>query len=246
MERIGQRYPGAVNWQVPFRRSSAWLLTCLAIGISQSCARPDAFHRAQTSTASNSGTQKLPFHPSADHTSDDTDRPAVPLDPKTPDSAPFRASPHHSLPAGTLVTVRLENSLSIAQLHPGDSFKASIAAPITLHGDTLVGVGTPVTGRLENAQVPVDRTGFAPKAALFRLTLDTMTVDGKPLPLQTSSLFARATLKSGASAGGPGAQPISADYRLQKGRQLTFRLTSPVIFSDLNSVAVRQDPDSSK
>jgi hypothetical protein len=178
--------------------------------------------------------------------SDDAQRPAVPLDPKTPDSAPFRFSPHHSLPAGTLLTVRLENSFSIARMNPGDTFKASVAAPITVNGDTLVGTGTPVTGRVETAQMPVGRTGFAAKAALVRLTLNTMTLDGKLLPLQTSSLFAKATLKPSTSAGGPGEQTNVGDYRLQKGRQLTFRLTSPVMFSDLNSVAVRQYPESSR
>lgn len=244
-ERIRQRYPKAVVQQVPFRRSSAWLLTCLALGMSQGCARPDAFRRTQTSAGSSSGTQKLPFHPNAEHASDDSERPAVPLDPKTPDNAPFRATRHPSLPAGTLLTVRLENSFSIARVCPEDRFTASLAAPVTVDGGTLIDTGTLVSGRVETTQIPVDRPGLAPKSALVRLTLNTMILDGRPVPLQTSSLFAKATLKP-YSSGGPGEQSISGDYRLQKGRQLTFRLSSPVTFSDLNSFALRQYPDSSR
>lgn len=243
-ERIGQPYPQAVNRQVPFRRSSAWLLTCLAIGISQGCARPDAFRRTQTNAGSSSAAQKLPFHPGADHTSDDNERPAVPLDHNTPDSAPFRASMHRGLPAGTLLTVRLENSFSITHVRSGDKFTASLAAPVSVDGSALVDSGTPVSGRVESVQMPVDQPGLAPRAALIRLTLNTMTIDGKALPIQTSSLFAKAVLQPAASVRPPGEQPIPGDYRLQKGRQLTFRLTSPVMFADINSLAVRQYPDS--
>jgi hypothetical protein len=60
--------------------------------------------------------------------------------------------------------------------------------------------------------------------------LSAITVEGRPLALQTSSLFARGTLQ----------QPDGV--RVQKGRRLTFRLTSPVTLNDSNSMATRQTP----
>jgi hypothetical protein len=222
------------------------LVACLALAFTQGCARPDAFRRNATLSGSNSGKQNLPFHQSADRTSDDGDRPAVPLDHKTPNTAPFRSTLHPRLPAGTLLTVRLESSFSIAQAHVGEAFNASLAAPITIDGETLVATGTPVIGRVESAQTPLDGVGPAPKTALVRLTLNTLTIDGKQLPLQTSSLFAKATLWQNASAQSPGLGRAPGDYRLLKGRRLTFRLTSTLALSDVNSVADGQYPDSSR
>jgi hypothetical protein len=243
---IGQRYRRPVNATVSFRWACAGLLTCLALVVTQGCARPDAFRRNATAAGPNSGRQNLPFHPSAERTTDDADRPAVPLDHKTPNAAPFRITSHPRLPAGTLLTVRLENSFSIAQAHVGEAFNASLAAPITIDGETLIPGGAPVSGRVESVQTPLDGVGTAPKTALVRLTLNTLTIDGKRLPLQTSSLFAKATLWQNASAQSPGSERSSGDYRLQKGRRLTFRLTSPLALSEANSVADGQYPDSSR
>jgi hypothetical protein len=230
---------------VSFRWGCAGLLACLALGVSQGCARPDAFRRNATVAGSNSGRQNLPFHQSADRASDESDRPAVPLDRKTPNTAPFRTTMHVRLPAGTLLTVRLENSFSIAQAQAGETFNASLAAPITIDGETMIATGAPISGRVESTQTPLDGAGPAPKTALVRLTLNTLTIEGKRLPLQTSSLFAKATLWQNASAS-PGLEHTAGDYRLLKGRQLTFRLTSPLALSDVNSLADGQYPDSSK
>jgi hypothetical protein len=62
----------------------------------------------------------------------------------------------------------------------------------------------------------------------FELTLTAITVDGRQLALQTSSLFARGTFEQ------------SDGVRVQKGRRLTFRLISPVTINDPNSLADRQ------
>ncbi len=67
----------------------------------------------------------------------------------------------------------------------------------------------------------------------FQLTLTAITVEGRPLALQTSSLFARGTV-----------QPPD-EIRVQKGRRLTFRLTSPVLIDELEALANRQFPGSS-
>lgn len=221
-------------------RKSAWIALCLAVSISQGCARPGVFHRPEADPNSSAGDQSLPFHQTPDHASDDSARPAIPLDHKPGTGAPFRSSLHpRTLPAGTLITVQLENSLSISRVRAGDAFIA-VTGPLTIGGDTLIERGTPVSGRVESAQPAVSRPGLRPDPGYVRLSLNAITVDGRTLPLQTSSLFAQGTAQSSASPDGNVSGSRSNDFRVLKGRRLTFRLTAPLVLVDPNSIADRQ------
>jgi hypothetical protein len=221
-----------------FRRKSVLLVLSLA-GLSQACARPDAFHRANSNQNPTSGSQKLPFHPSSDRIADDSERPAVPADPKPANSTPFRvASPFRTLPLGTLITVQLDRSFSLAKVLPGDSFSASLVGPIVVDGDILIARGTPVVGTIESTQPAVNNVASATNPSLIRLTLSSITMDGRSVVLQTSSLFAKGHA--------PEANASSRGFQLPKGHQLTFRLTSPVSLADANSLADRRYPDSAK
>jgi hypothetical protein len=211
---------------------------CLALSLSQGCARPEPLH--PTNAESPSGEQKLPFRTDADPTApSDEMQTAVSSDPKLAAGLPFRAGHLRILPAGTLLTVQLEDSLSSDRVHAGDPFTASVAAPLTLDGDTLIERGTAVTGRVESAQSQPRRPGLVPGSGYFRLTLSAMTVEGRQLALQTSSLFARGADSSNV----PSRSNLylrSDGIQVQKGRRLTFRLTAPVTLSDPNSMADRQ------
>ncbi len=215
----------------------------ISVSLSQGCARPDAFHRTQSASGPE---QKLPFHQNSDRAADDSAHPAVPPDGKPASGAPFRLASHSRiLPAGTLITVQLESSLSILRVHAGDEFTASVAGPITLDGETILERGAPVSGRIESAQPSMPRPGLSPDPGYVRLTLNSVTVDGRTLALQTSSLFAKGSLQStGSSAGAVSATP-SSDLLLLQGRRLTFRLTAPVAFPDQNSIANRRPPEAS-
>ncbi len=211
----------------------AWILLCLGVGIHQGCARPDALHRTSGGAGSPPAEQNLPFHQNPEHP-DDGVHPAVPADARPGAGAPFRAVSHssgHSLPAGTLITVRLENSLAISQVQTGETFSASVAGPVTIDGDTMVERGTPVSGRIESARRSLERPGLTPDPGFVRLILNTMTVDGSAVPLQTSSLFAKGT---GRSSGG---SKRSTTFWVERGRQLTFRLTAPVSLTGASSIA---------
>jgi hypothetical protein len=145
------------------------------------------------------------------------------------------------LPSGTLLTVQLEDSLSTSNVHTGDAFTASVAAPLTMDGDTLIERGTSVSGRVESAQSQADRPGLVPGPGYFRLTLNAITVEGRQLPLQTSSLFARGQPPNLSSSGNR--SDLRADgVQVQKGRRLTFRLTAPLTVDDPKSMANRQSP----
>jgi hypothetical protein len=126
-------------------------------------------------------------------------------------------------------------------VNAGDTFTASVAGPLTIDGDTLIDRGTPVRGRVEFAQPPAGRPGLSPDPGYVRLILNSITVDGRALALQTSSLFARGTLQTSGSSKNRGPNYANG-FLVQKGRRLTFRLTAPVVLADPNSIAKRQSP----
>jgi hypothetical protein len=137
--------------------------------------------------------------------------------------------------------VQLEDSLSTPNVHAGDGFIASVAASLTVDGDTLIERGTTVTGRVESAQSQTDRPGLVPGSGYFRLTLNGITIDGRQLVLQTSSLYARGQSPTNRSSGTP-SDLHSDGVHVQKGRRLTFRLTAPLTVNDPKSIASDQSP----
>ncbi len=212
------------------RENRAALVTlCLALSLvpTQGCARSQP--QQPSDATSPAGEQKLPFHSDIDQaSSSDGALAATASDPKQAASLPFRAVTHPlTLPAGTLLTVQLEDALSTAKVHAGDVFRASIADPLPIDRDLLLEPGTPVTGRVESVRSQAVRPGLLPGSGYFRLTLSSMTVAGRQLALQTSSLFAR------------GAAQASEGVGVQKGRRLTFRLTAPVTLDAAKSIASR-------
>lgn len=207
---------------------------CLILSLGQGCARQQPSHPGDASLASSQ--QELPFHPEQ-VLADDVSHPAVPEDSKAASTLPFHSEQQpRILPSGTLLTVQLEDPLSTAKVRPGDTFLASVAAPLTIDGRVLVDHGTAVTGHVESAQSKGPSPGGILSPGYFRLTLTAMTVEGKPVALQTSSLFTRANL--------PALDVRSVGVRVQKGRRLTFRLTAPAMLptmlNDRNSMADRQ------
>lgn len=222
----------------------ACVALCLGVSFVQGCGRSNALHRTDTapSSPSSDGDQRLPFNENP-ASEGDSARPVVPHDGQQDGGTPFRSPARtRSLPAGMLITIRMESSLSTAQVSSGEAFTASVAGPLTIDGNTLIERGTPVRGRVESAQPPADRPGLSPDPGYVRLTLNTMTVDGRAIVLQTSSLFARGTFQTSGSSGNLGSHVWASAFRVEKGRRLTFRLTAPVMLADPNSIANRQYP----
>jgi len=212
------------------RYQSTVVVFCIALGLSQGCVRSEPL-KPTTASASSGSKQKLPFHQEMASAKDKEvgADPAISPEPKLPGELPFPAATRaRVLPPGTLLTVQLENSLSAINVRSGDTFAARVAAPLVVEGDTLIQSGTEVIGRVEAAQ---SRRG----SGYVRLTLSEMTVDGWPLALQTSSLFARGTSKrlNASSMGNPSTQGLGG-VRVPKGRRLTFRLTAPVTLNESN------------
>jgi len=131
-----------------------------------------------------------------------------------PKGSPENGLPFHDpqdLPAGTLLTVRLESGITAGNSINENSFIAILDEPVVIEGNTLIPQGASVAGRIESAGI----SKVKPGRAYVRLSLESVHVRGLDVPVQTASLFARPTPQSGEL------------IRLEKGRRLTFRLTEP-------------------
>jgi hypothetical protein len=84
--------------------------------------------------------------------------------------------------AGTLLTVTIDQTVSSKTNSKGDSFAASLAAPISVGGVTVLPTGTRAKGKVLQA----DSAGRVKGGAVLALTLDSITVNGQPYSIQTS------------------------------------------------------------
>lgn len=186
----------------------------------------------------------LPFHDAENH--DGQNQHAQNQDGQNHDLQNHDAQ---NLPAGTLLTVRLKNPISAENPGANGTFEAVVDDPVVIEGNRLVPRGATVAGRVESARV----SNVKHDLGYVRLALDSIHVADMNLPIQTASLFVRATasgnrisaggispgrtsagpvspgISSGGNPGdGPGDGPpggAPAVIRLEKGRRLTFRLT---------------------
>ena len=129
-----------------------------------------------------------------------------------------------SLPAGTLLTVRLKDPIAADNPDFSGEFIATVDEVVAVGGKALLPRGTGASGRVESAHA----SGPKQNRSYVRLTLDSVNIDGREVPIHTSSLFARGNATQG-SAGESPAQVV----RLERGRRLTFRLSEPVPIASL-------------
>src|SRR5271165_4382815 len=90
-----------------------------------------------------------------------------------------------AIPAGTPVTIHLRLSLSSASSRPGDPFDAVLDDPIVIHGRPLALRGSILRGKILDAHAS-DRLG---EPGYLRLGLTAISLNGKFVPIQTSSIF---------------------------------------------------------
>jgi hypothetical protein len=140
----------------------------LALTLATACSRQPGVQASDENAASD---QQLPFDRAADKNGIS---PTGSLTPST-------------IPAGTPLTVRLQSSVSSAESHSGESFDAVLDEPIVIDGQTVAPRGAVVTGKVVAAKA----SGHLQDPGYLRLTLTSLEVNGKPLPLETSSVFVK-------------------------------------------------------
>ncbi len=89
------------------------------------------------------------------------------------------------LPAGTPITVRLQNTVSSKSSHSGDSFESVLDEPIVIDSQTVVPRGAALTGRVLAAK----SSGRLHDPGYLRITLVSLNLPGKPVEIETSSIF---------------------------------------------------------
>jgi hypothetical protein len=91
-----------------------------------------------------------------------------------------------TIAAGTPISVRLQQQISSASARPGDEFAAVLAEPLVVQGKTVAAIGAAVTGRV----VASRSSGRLHNSGYLRLALVSVDVNGRAVPVQTSSVFA--------------------------------------------------------
>lgn len=102
-------------------------------------------------------------------------------------SPPFSAAEQaaFTIPKGTPIYVRLQQSITSRTAQAGENFSAVLDEPLEIDGKTIAPSGTTLNGRVVAAR----ESGRLHNAGYLRLTLVSITLNGKDVPVQTSSLF---------------------------------------------------------
>ncbi len=89
-----------------------------------------------------------------------------------------------TLPAGTNISVRLDQDLGSKISHTGDSFTATVAHPVTVNGKTVI----PQDAQAEGAVIDAKPLGRFKGGALLELRLERVTTKWGSYPVQSSSI----------------------------------------------------------
>jgi glucose/arabinose dehydrogenase len=146
----------------------------------------------------------------------------------TPKAVPVSAKvtqpgPSITVPKGTAITATVGQTLSTKN-HSGDTFAASLASPVKVHGKTVLPKGAKVTGKV-----------VAVRKHEIKVELASVVIHGKSYDLETNSLRPSDKLQAKSSSA---ATDKSSDKSTDKQKkdnstlsaksQLTFKLAKPV------------------
>jgi len=173
------------------------------------CSRPAGVPGDETGGQS---AQRPPF-PDQDNGRSGSDDPTATRDSDATPRQNADSPDTQSLPAGTLLTVRLNQALASSAAN--GSFEALVDEAVVMEGDAKIPRGAVVEGRVESVRT----SDVKPDRGLVQLTLETVRLEGVDVPVKTASLFGRQTSPKDAA---------TSTVLLEKGRRLTFRFTEPV------------------
>jgi len=151
------------------------VLLTLALGLAVGCEKQTGVPGDNSATSSTADDpQKLPFDHEAQSSGISPSQSLVPAVAK--------------LPAGTPITIRLESAVSSASARSGDRFPGVLDEPLVVEGQTVAPRGAAVTGCVLAAK----SSGRLHDPGYLRIALVSLDVGGKPVAIETSSIFAKA------------------------------------------------------
>jgi len=157
---------------------------------SKRAARPSP--GTQASNNDNSAPQSTtPPEFRGDNGSNDTAQSSAPVAPPTP-TPPQKIT----VPAGTQLSIRLNDAVNSEKAQIGDVFHGSISAPVTIDDQTVL----PTTADVEGRVVDVKSAGKFAGQALLTLELTKLTMNGRSYSLQTTQWTKANTGKGKATA----------------------------------------------
>lgn len=149
------------------------LVACSSQPSSTQATTSDANSTA-TTASSNSGSSALPFSGTKTDATESKGLFSHPAESFT-------------VPSGTPLTVRLQSAVSSESANAGDKFDAVLDAPLEVNGKTVAPAGAAVTGRV----VAAEKSGRLENPGMIQLALSSITVNGKAIPVSSSSVIAR-------------------------------------------------------
>ncbi len=114
----------------------------------------------------------------------DNNTPPAPSNQEAPPPPPQAPPPPKkvTIPAGTQLTIRLDNPLDSERNQVGDTFHGSLSNPIVLDGETVIPSGADVVGRVAD----VKSAGRFAGNSVLTLELTSLSVNGKTYNIQTN------------------------------------------------------------
>jgi hypothetical protein len=89
------------------------------------------------------------------------------------------------LPEGTVISVRMQSPLSSATARVGDTFDAALDDSLVVDGRTIAARGAAARGRVVAAR----SSGRLHNSGYLRITLTSVEIEGRSVPVQTSTIF---------------------------------------------------------
>jgi hypothetical protein len=202
---------GTMSWYRQFRSLFLGAILATLVGFA-GCTDPSTVPQQQGAVQA-----QVPFHGKGGM----EDGSAVPgsLDVSQPKAPPFDES--QSLPAGTLLMVRLKGDIEARTAVSPTSFEGILDEPVVVRGRTLIPRGVAVSGRVESFQA----SRLKPYRGYARLALESIQFQDLELPVQTASLFVRSS----------SAHRSTSLIRVERGHPLTFRLAEALDLTTLRA-----------
>lgn len=95
--------------------------------------------------------------------------------------APTAAPVNISVPAGTELAIRVNETINVKHAHAGDRFSGEVVEPVTSNGAVIIPRGTPVSGRIDEAH----KRGHFKGASVLELRLTAINLNGAEYSLDT-------------------------------------------------------------